>query len=146
MLLQKTAWELAGKLQDDGIHPFDAWNDTQVFYMQELAKAYGELTLVAEFKANLERTQKTNEDTRECLHLMFRLDALHRMNKDIGFWLESRYIEPEVHPQMIREGIKECLQRLKRHMIALTYSFYPAENLFENMIAPRDGDLYKSVV
>jgi len=47
---------------------------------------------------------------------------------------------------MIRDSIKECLQKLKRHMIALTYSFYPVEKIFDNMIAPKDGDLYKSVV
>ena len=31
-------------------------------------------------------------------------------------------------------------------MIALTYAFRPVEDLFESMIAPLDGDLYKSVV
>ncbi len=87
-MLQKTAWELAGKLQDADLHPLDAWNDTQVFYMQDLAKAYGELTLLSEFAQNLEKTQKTNEDTREVLTVMFTLDALHRINRDVGFWLE----------------------------------------------------------
>jgi len=114
--------------------------------MQDLAKAYGELTLLSEFNHNLERTSKTNEDTKECLALLFRLDALHRINKDIGFWLEHHYFNPDVHPAMIRTNIKDCMTKLKRHMVALTYSFFPREDIFENMIAPRDGDLYKSVV
>lgn len=114
--------------------------------MQDLAKAYGELTLLTEFAHNLDKTQKTNEDTREVLTVMFRLDALHRINKDIGFWLEHKYFDPDTHPAIIRDNIKKCMSKMKRHMVALTYSFYPREAIFDNMIAPRDGDLYKSVV
>ncbi len=47
---------------------------------------------------------------------------------------------------MIRDNIKKCMSKMKRHMVALTYSFYPREDIYDNMIAPRDGDLYKSVV
>ena len=39
-----------------------------------------------------------------------------------------------------------CLGKLKRHIVALTYAFPPEENNFVSMIAPHDGDLYKSVV
>jgi len=31
-------------------------------------------------------------------------------------------------------------------MVRLTYSMYPPEIIFDSMIAPADGDLYKSVV
>lgn len=31
-------------------------------------------------------------------------------------------------------------------MIALTYGFLPSEDMYDSMIAPRDGDLYNSVV
>lgn len=35
---------------------------------------------------------------------------------------------------------------MKRHMVALTYMFKPDEELFDSMLAPKDGDLYNSVV
>lgn len=28
LLLQRTGWELSGKLQEKGVHPIDAWNHT----------------------------------------------------------------------------------------------------------------------
>lgn len=49
LLLQRTAWELSAKLQEENVHPLDAWNDTQVFFMHDLAKAYGELFVIKEF-------------------------------------------------------------------------------------------------
>lgn len=35
---------------------------------------------------------------------------------------------------------------MKRHTVALTYAFNPREDLFESMLAPRDGQLYKSII
>lgn len=48
LLLQRTAWELSGKLQE-GVDTIDAWNDSQVFFMHDLARAFGDLLLVREF-------------------------------------------------------------------------------------------------
>jgi hypothetical protein len=47
--LQKTGLELSSILTQGKTHPIDAWNDVQVFYLQKLAVAYGDLVLVKEF-------------------------------------------------------------------------------------------------
>jgi hypothetical protein len=31
-------------------------------------------------------------------------------------------------------------------MVALTYAFYPYEEFLDSMLAPTDGDLYKSII
>jgi hypothetical protein len=33
-------------------------------------------------------------------------------------------------------------EKLKRHVIALTYAFGPVEEMFDSMLAPEDGNLY----
>lgn len=147
LLLQRTAWEISAKLQDADVHPFDSWNDSQVFFMHDLARAYGDLIVVREFVQTVEvsKTEKFNADTAECLELLFRLDALTRVNSGLATWLEVGYLNQN-HAQFVRNQISVCLKGLKRHMVALTYGFSPSDDLTDSMLAPLDGDLYNSVV
>ena len=62
--------------------------------MTDLAKAYGELVLVQEYSEMIPKLDQTNEDTRECMLNLFRLDALNRIKLDIGTWLEGGYLNP----------------------------------------------------
>ena len=84
-------------------------------------------------------------DTTESFDLLFKLDALTRLNTNLSTWLEVNYINGD-HSQFVRNQIKVCLSGLKRHMIALTHAFTPSEELMDSMLAPQDGDLYNSVV
>ncbi|CDW72715.1 peroxisomal acyl-coenzyme a oxidase 3 [Stylonychia lemnae] len=147
LLLQRTAWELSSKLQDQDTHPLDAWNDTQVFFMHDLARAYGDLMVVSDFKEQAEKIsiQTKNADTIEGFNLLFKLDALTRINQNIGTWLEVNYLNAD-HAQSVRKQIKSCLQDLKRHIIQLTYGMAPSEELVDSMIAPNDGNLFESIV
>lgn len=60
--------------------------------------------------------------------------------------MEVNYLKGEIHVNFVKNQIKHTMAKLKRHMVALTYAMEPREELFENMIAPKDGDLYRSVV
>ena len=143
LLLQRTAWELSAQLQAG--HPVDAWNDSQLFFVHDLARAYGELVMVREFSQAAQKLAGPNADTVECMQLLFRLFALSRLNTGVGAWLEAGYFTGD-HALMIRRQIKACLSQLKRHAIALTYALPPSEDLCDSMIAPGDGDLYNSIV
>ena len=44
LLIRKTAYELG--LAFEEMHPIDAWNSVQVFYVHNLAVSYGELFVV----------------------------------------------------------------------------------------------------
>lgn len=37
--------------------------------------------------------KEANEDTKEALHLLLKLDALTLIYKDIGTWLEAEYFD-----------------------------------------------------
>ncbi len=47
---------------------------------------------------------------------------------------------------MIKKLIKVTLESLKRHIIALTYATSLAEDLTDSMLAPKDGNLYGSIL
>ena len=59
--------------------------------MHDLAKSYGELMQVVEFSKNLDKLTDVNDDTKEVMFLLFRLHALHRIQLDMGTWLEVEY-------------------------------------------------------
>lgn len=151
-LLQKTAMELSNRVMGDSKeHPLDAWNAVQPFYIQDLACAYGDLLLV---RYTCERLRALNEgktdagvnsDTKEILNLLLKLDALTRMFKGMSVWLEAEYLDGS-HVQIIREGIMKTNEAIKKHAVAYTYSILYDEELIDSMLAPSDGELYKSIV
>jgi len=53
-------------LDPETTSPVDAWNSMQVFYMSDLAKAYGEVVCATEFslliQKELEKKENSNQD------------------------------------------------------------------------------------
>lgn len=84
------------------------------------------------------------DDSKEIFNLMFRLSALHRLMKNIGDFYEYGYFTPE-HGAMIKCEIKETLTKMKRFTVTLTDTMMPSDDQLDSMIAPPDGDLYKSI-
>lgn len=83
-------------------------------------------------------------DTKDALLLLFRLSTLEKIMKDIGTWYEHGYLTVE-HGDMIREEIKNILPKMVKYAINLTDAMKPSDDDTESMIAPPDGDLYKSI-
>lgn len=149
LLLQRSAMKLAGKVADKTVHPLDAWNDTQVFYLHHLSRSYGELFGVMQFHKYVQKIRsgelKTNEDTKEAMILLFQLHCLSRIEADLGTFRDGDYLTSE-QGELIKQTILQLCSKVKRHAIALVESFYPGEELFDSMIAPGNGDLYGSIL
>lgn len=117
-----------------------------------MALAYGECTLVhfdCVFLSKIQSKEKKDflvlkPDTKEIFNLMFQLTTLHRITKDMGVWFEHGYFTPD-HGDMIRDHIKLVLSKMKRFAIGITDTMRPGDELLDNMLAPNDGDLYKSI-
>jgi hypothetical protein len=88
---------------------------------------------------------KSNEDTKECMNLLFKLHCLTRIEADLGTFRDGDYLTSE-HGEWVKESILEICSKLKRHVISLTDLFYPYDDMMDSMIAPGDGDLYGSIV
>ena len=88
---------------------------------------------------------KTNDDTKECLTLLYQIHCLSRIEADLGTFREGDYLSSD-HGEMVKQLILTICGKLKRHAIPLVESFYPGEELFDSMIAPANGDLYGSIL
>lgn len=144
---------LGQKLMDKSNDMFKAWNDEQVFGMQQLAMAYGECAMLQFdliFMKKIDTMHKKEhaslkKDSKELLYLLFNLSTLTKIERDLTTWLEHAYFTYD-HVEMIRNEIKNILGKMKRFTAVLTDCMLPHESLFDNMIAPNDGNLYGNIV
>jgi len=143
LLLQRSAMRVAGKLGD--MKQMDAWNDTQVFYLNDLGKAFGELIIVKEYHDFLSQLDKTNADTKDCIESLYRLYCLTRINEDMGTFRENDYLTTQ-QDDLIKKKIIDLCVHIKKYAINLVDQFYPGEEMLDSMLAPTDGDLYGSIV
>jgi hypothetical protein len=145
--------ELSMKVMgEQPMHPFDAWNSVQPHYVQEAALAYGELVMIKEsvqritlYKEGKLTEFKMNADSVEAFELLLRIDSVTIILHNLAIILEGEFIEPS-QVQFIRNAYSQILEKFKRHAIKFSYSMYPPENMMESMLAPADGDLYKSIL
>jgi len=153
-LLQALAMRIGQKImgKKDPQLFFQAWNNSQIFGIQELAKAYGEYALLYNDIMFIKKLQnkevkynsKLKDDSKEVMNLLFQLSHLTRIQRDLGTWYENGYLSSD-HGDMIREHIQKILPEIKRFAVNLTDAMKPADSDNDCMLGPGDGDLYKSV-
>lgn len=85
------------------------------------------------------------QDTKTVINIFFKLNALFKIQKDIGTWYESNYFTSD-HGDMIREEIKVLLGQMKKYVISVVDHIPPSDDLTDVMIAPEDGNLYGHIV
>ena len=147
LLLQRSAMKLAAKVQGQKIEPLQAWNDTQPFLLNNLAKSYGEVFTVQRFNEYLKKTLETNvnEETKEAITLLHQLYCLTRIEADLGTFREGDFLTSD-HGQMVKKQILEVCGKLKKHIVKITETFPPSEEMTDSFIAPQNGDLYGSII
>ena len=67
-----------------------------------------------------------------------------KIQSDIGTWYENGYLTSD-QGEMIRNEIKNILKNMKKFAVSVVDTMLPCDELLNSMIAPSDGDLYKSI-
>ena len=75
------------------------------------------------------------KDTKELLTLLFKLSTLHKIERDLGTWLEHAYFTYD-HVEMIRSEIKETIANLARFSAVIADTLQPSDKYVQVMIAP----------
>ena len=152
LLLQKSGMALSMKMasKEEGQTSIDIWNQTQVFHLNDLAKAYGEIFIVNQFyeffNSKMYKDQSNyGNDSAECMDLLFKLYCYNKINQDLGTFRENDFLTSEDGAR-IRELLCETCSKLKRHVVSLVDTFAPSEPLMDSMIARGEGDLYNSIL
>lgn len=93
------------------MHPIDAWNSVQNFYVQNLSTAYAHhfmISTAVDEVLKILADPAANADTKEAMTLMVKLAGAKFIYDDIGAWLETEYLSA-YQAQMLRDGIEQLL-------------------------------------
>ena len=129
---------------------FKVWNEEMVFGSQELAIGFGDLVMtmidiefLEQCAANAQK-HDVNEQTMQMFDLLARTNAAMNIVHDIGTFSKYSYLSAE-QGEALQNQIKEDLPKLEKFSVALVNCYQPPEELMDSMIAPSNGELYKSI-
>jgi len=135
LLLQKSVGRLAEKIGTKK-SPFEAWNDTQVFYLQNMARSWGELYSFNCSKNKIDTI--TDSPTKKVLVKLLCLYALVSIEKDLVYLRENDFIGSEAC-DMIRNEILDLNDHLKDHVVTIIDAISPPDEIIGAPLGNSDG-------
>jgi acyl-CoA oxidase len=141
LLLQKSVVKLQENL-GNASHVVEAWNMTQPFYLQELAKAYGETTLYAEMVSRAESA--ACPVTRDLLMRLAEVYALSKVYKHLGFFRET-YMTAE-QGQLVQDYLLEVCVELGESAVKIIDAIASPDELIGSALGRGDGQAYRNLL
>jgi acyl-CoA oxidase len=135
ILLTKSVGRLAEKVANK-VKPFDAWNDSQTFYLQTMAKAFGELHAFNCFRAKLDNL--TESPTKKVMTEFLILFALVQLERDMVYLRENDFISTE-SCDLIRNEILELNNNLKDHVVTICDAISIPDEILGSPLGHSDG-------
>jgi len=140
LLIQKCVARLTEKVGEK-LGVFDAWNETQTFYLQNLAKSYGELYVLNCFKSKID--QLKDSPTKKVLHDMFVMFGLVSLEKDLVLLRENDFILSESCDLIKNEIIKLCAV-IKPELITIIDAIAPPDEILQAPLGSSKGFIFDS--
>lgn len=142
LLLQKSVSKLSELLANNkGV--FDSWNDSQVFYLQNLARSYGELYVFNCFKTKVE--QLVDSPTKTILQELLALFGLVALEKDLVLLRENDYILGETCDTIKNEILKIC-ERMKTELITILDVLSPPDEVLGAAVSSTTGFIFENYI
>lgn len=135
--LQRSVEKLS-KLNDEKLKLLDIWNNSQVFYLQEMSLAYAQLFVFDCFdrylQENKHKLPKDSYDVVYKLHLVF---GLTNIVNDIGVIRENDFVNTD-SVYVIKEVLLKLCEELKDEIIGLVEVIAPEDYNLQSVLGSRD--------
>ncbi len=141
VLLLKSVGKLANRVQEkkDGI--LVAWNNSQVFYIQPMVKAFIENYV---FESFLDRVEKIQEiSTRNMMMKFLRLYSLTVFDSDWSLLRNEDFIDSDA-VFLIKEEILNLCGKLKSELIPILDIIAPDDEILQAPMGRSDGRIWES--
>jgi len=120
-----------------------AWNESQVFALQDLAKSFGERWVAAQFRATIEAKSKCPE-TKHHLTNLWKLYALHKVQNDLSILQEGCLNTAQA--QLVRQKVLDLCKEVSKASLSIVEAIAPPDKMLGSNIAPSDGQLYEHLL
>jgi len=142
LLVQKSVGKLAERV-DKKDHLFDAWNNSQSYFIQHLIRAYSELFCLKGFLRINEVIKDTN--TKIMLDKFLVLFALNSIETDIGVLRENDYITSEAY-DLIKSEILDLCSDLSKEFISIMDVITPPDSILSSPLGASDDDNFDKYI
>lgn len=140
--LTHLAFQQMGKELQEADTPFDAWNNVQIEYAQEAARAYCDVFVLRALQDRINGCK--HDDSREVLLKLKDLLAYFLVENDYAL-RDLGYIKRE-DSLYIKEKIKNLLKELKDQLIGLIDAIAVPDHVLNSAIGASDGDIYERFI
>lgn len=136
-LIKQSSKEL-GRNIDEMTNVFNAWNQSQVYYLRNMSLAYGDLFIL---KTNIQEINKSNynKEAIKSLKVMLILWSLNRIYEYIGDFL-GFFTKENVND--IKDLIVELCSSLKDKAMDIIESVCPPDEILNSPIGVKNKDIY----
>eukprot|EP01080_Neovahlkampfia_damariscottae_P010924 gene10924-3629_t len=121
---------------------WNAFNNTQVFYLADSVKAYFE---VAMFEIAKDTIEKAPRDLQNILNLFLKLNSISFIANDIAPFLEGEFISPKQSRWIKNEALR-LSNVLKNESISIIDAISPPDEIFWSALGRSDGMAYKHLM
>jgi len=138
LLLEKSVGRLAKKIENKK-SPFEAWNDSQVFNLQSMARAWAELYAFNCFRNKINTI--TDSLTKNVLTKLLCLFGLVSLENDMVYLRENDFISSEAC-DLMRDEILDLNDYLKDHVLNIIDAISPPDEIIGAPLGHSDGKVY----
>jgi len=122
--------------------PLSAWNNTQVFLLQEAAKSHMELLFI-EKSIELVTKEVKDPSTLSILWKTIDIYALFCITKNLSPYLEGNHFNTE-QCNIIKEELLDLLKEYAEDSISIIDAVAISDNLQVSAFGKSDGNIYKN--
>jgi hypothetical protein len=122
----------------------EIWNNSQSFYLQELAKCYAELVLVKEFGKMVEKMTERDKVTGETIGKLRDLYALTILERHLPALIEVGYSVS--HRKEFRDKIIRLCEEIGEVSIGIIDALAPSDRVLSSSIGSSDGQVYSRII
>ena len=135
------------KLQENSMAASDmteAWNNSQVFFVQDLARSFGELALAREFVSFSAGILEECKETGGVMMKFFYLFAIDRIVNSISCYLEGAL--NTIQEKIAKETIIKLSDELAMVSLAVVDALAPPDKILGSVIGAHDGQAYARMI
>jgi len=125
-----------------GKDSFTAWNDSQVFAMQSLAKAFMECTILDKFLQAISKV--TNINLQKALESLSILFALNIICNNLDVMLESEHFN-NTQSKAAKKALLSVLPEIKKNSIAFIDAIAIPDEILYSPIGQSNGEALKNL-
>lgn len=121
----------------------DAWNKTQVYYIQEMSKSYGEYIMMTEFLKDVQKLESQDLHTGNVIRKLWLLYSIGLIEKSLISYID---IFNAGHVKIVRESMTKLCDELAYDSLKIVDALAAPDLNHGSVLGVSDGQIYKAMI